>query len=131
MGVSVRHSCGHAQVHDVLGHFAADLDQEAARLSRQRCAECEARERDDRLQAAVAELGDCQLPDLSGSFRQITWATTIRTKRLIELHKAGVDRVLLQHLTARTSAEWWIASRSLKRTAFVSYVQGLACGGEL
>ena len=131
MGVSVRHSCGHAQVHDVLGHFAADLDQEAARLSRQRCAECEARERDDRLQAAVADLGDCQLPDLSGSFRQIAWATTIRTKRLIELHKAGVDRDLLQHLTARTGAEWWIASRSLKRTAFVSYVQGLACGDEL
>lgn len=124
MGVTVTHSCGHVQMHDLFGQFAADLDHRAARLARSRCSDCKSQVLDDGLQAIASGPGAFELPELEGSFRQKGWASEIRARRLIELHKARTDASLLQNIVRQTDAQWWIASRALKRTAFIAHVQG-------
>lgn len=128
MGVSVRHACGHDRVHDVIGTFASDHDRQATRLARRPCEDCETSRLEESLLAVVADVQGLVLTDLSGSFRQVNWATGIRAKRLIELHKASVDAGLLRHLGGLNEAQWWIASRALKRDAFVAQALVRICG---
>lgn len=97
------------------------------------CPDCrEARiqcERDEANAAAKAAAEKAGLPELSGSEKQIAWATTIRQKALDKINEAwsGVtpqsreeleakerfDRFIAWLTTTKVTARWWIDNRDL------------------
>ncbi len=54
--------------------------------------------------------GDQKLPALTGSEKQISWAETIRAKRISALMGGSVT-VLPDYVAIQTEAKWWIDNR--------------------
>lgn len=61
-------------------------------------------------QAAETERAQGDLPALTGSEKQVSWATMIRFKALKALESAGVSGVK-EAFAAQASAKWWIENR--------------------
>lgn len=108
MSTIVTHSCGHQQTHALFGTFAADIEREARRLARRTCSACYKENRTRAAEADTALLLDLPLAPLEGSDKQVSWADTIRAKRIAALHKAGAD---VAALAAQRQAKWWIDHR--------------------
>lgn len=114
----IAHACGHEQAHYILG-YPAQQDRKARWLRTTKCRACfvddkrsqeaKAAARDG---AAIAHLG---LPELVGSDRQVSWATTIRMKRLAAIMTTSSTDGGAGHqaCVAVADAKWWIDHRDL------------------
>ena len=121
----IAHACGHEQAHYIPG-YPAQQDRKARWLRTTKCRACfvddkrsEEAEAAARNAAAIAHL---DLPELVGSDRQVSWATTIRMKRLAAIMAGssadGADGH--QACIAVTDAKWWIDHRDLTDTDLVA-----------
>ena len=114
----ITHACGHEQVHYLTG-FAGQQDRKARWLRTTLCRICfiAGRREEQATLAAQAEaaVAHLDLPKLSGSDRQIAWATTIRASGLAALVAdiAGMDDEALTPCLEITDAKWWIDHRDL------------------
>ena len=86
----ITHTCGHEQTHFIAG-FASQQERKATWLRTTVCGACYRKQRQEEnerdaaaSQQAVAHLS---LAPLNGSERQVSWATTIRAKRIALLRK--------------------------------------------
>lgn len=109
----VTHSCGHEVVHQLYGPHAS-RDRKAAYLATQACPDCQKAARDLANAAKNAEAAEqanaAGLPELTGSEKQIAWATTIRQEKLGQIEQ--INDYGLSLLTGQTAASWWIDLRN-------------------
>lgn len=118
---SITHDCGHTETHNIVGtNVHGERDRKVAWLSGQVCSDCY-RATQDKARAAATEAAAAattDLPGLTGSPKQIAWATTIRAdaKAAIDAAVAGKElseaqRSALAALYAQPAA-WWIDNRT-------------------
>ena len=109
------HACGHEQAHHLTG-FDSQQERKARWLKTTTCRDCFVAEKRAEEAAAAAlcsaAVSHLDLPLLTGSDRQISWASTIRTKRLAELAKLYSDADCYACLQV-TDAKWWIDHRDV------------------
>ncbi|HEX8413089.1 MAG TPA: hypothetical protein VF637_04295 [Sphingomicrobium sp.] len=131
----ITHACGHAQAHYLSG-FASQQERKARWLQTTKCRTCFIAERQaDQATAAVrdgAAIAHLELAQLSGSERQVAWATTIRTGRLATMVTDGPaeDQAALPACLAIADAKWWIDHRALSDTDLIAKANlcaGTAC----
>jgi hypothetical protein len=109
------HACGHEQAHHLTG-FDSQQERKAKWLKTTTCRDCFVAEKRTEEAAAAAlssaAISRLDLPPLTGSDRQISWGTTIRTKRLAGLTNlySGADCYACLQVT---DAKWWIDHRDL------------------
>ena len=106
----ITHSCGHAERHMVYGQYAADTDRKAREIARRKCSACYQTQKKASAEADGALLDGLDLPILTGSEKQVSWAGTIRTERLAKLHKT--DPAALSRFAGIREAKWWIDNRT-------------------
>jgi hypothetical protein len=109
------HACGHEQGHYLTG-YDSQQERKAKWLKTTTCRDCfVAKKRAEEAAAAAlssAAISHLDLPLLTGSDRQISWASTIRTKRLAALTNPNSDADCSACLQV-TDAKWWIDCRDL------------------
>ena len=114
----ITHACGHEQAHYLTG-FASQQDRKAQWLKTTKCRPCFVAEKKtaqadaaSRDGAAIAHL---DLPPLTGSERQVAWATSVRASRLAALvaEPAADGAVAWEVCAPITDAKWWIDHRDL------------------
>jgi hypothetical protein len=109
------HACGHEQAHHLTG-FESQQERKAKWLKTTTCRDCfVAEKRAEEVAAAAlssAAVSHLILPPLTGTDRQISWASTIRTKRLAALTNSDSDADCNVCLRV-TEAKWWIDCRDL------------------
>ena len=109
------HACGHEQAHHLTG-FESQQERKAKWLKTTTCRDCFVMEkRAEEVAAAAlssAAVSHLVLPPLTGTDRQISWASTIRTKRLAALINSNSDADWNACLRV-TDAKWWIDHRDL------------------
>jgi hypothetical protein len=109
------HACGHKQGHYLTG-FDSQQERKARWLKTTSCRDCFVAEKRAKEAAAAAlsnaAISHLDLPLLTGTDRQISWASTIRTKRLAVLTNSnnGADCYACLQVT---DAKWWIDCRDL------------------
>lgn len=113
----ITHACGHQQTHYLRG-FAGAQDRKASWLAKTSCRSCYVADKRATEAAEAAAnhfaLGPLGLPELVGSERQVTWATSIRALRLGTL----VPDLIANDAGERgwyreTDAKWWIDNRAV------------------
>lgn len=137
-------SCGHAERRDIIGKVK-DRESKAQWMAEGLCSECweaeKKRKFEEENKKAAEEAKEYGLPDLTGSEKQVAWATTIRQEWIAEAEKqiarieerlannpepekanrairgirAAVDDRLLKNVDARS----WIDSRGESVLDFV------------
>jgi len=109
------HACGHEQGHYLTG-FDSQQERKARWLKTTSCRDCFVAEKRAEEAAAAAlssaAISHLDLPLLTGTDRQISWASTIRTKRLAALANPNGDADCNACLRV-TDAKWWIDCRDL------------------
>ncbi|MBD8641563.1 hypothetical protein [Sphingomonas sp. CFBP 13733] len=109
------HACGHEQAHDLTG-FDSQQARKARWLKTTTCRDCFVAEKRAEEAAAAAlssaAISHLDLPLLTGTDRQISWASTIRTKRLAALTNLNSNADCYACLQV-TDAKWWIDHRDL------------------
>ncbi|MDQ0840044.1 hypothetical protein [Sphingomonas faeni] len=109
------HACGHEQAHHLTG-FESQQERKAKWLKTTTCRDCfVAEKRAEEVAAATsssAAVSHLVLPPLTGTDRQISWASTIRIKRLAALTNPNNDADCCACLQV-TDAKWWIDYRDL------------------
>jgi hypothetical protein len=109
------HACGHEQAHYLTG-FDSQQERKVKWLKTTTCRDCFVVEKRAEEAAAAASssaaISHLDLPPLTGSDRQISWGTTIRTKRLAGLTNLYSDADCYKCLWV-TDAKWWIDHRDL------------------
>jgi len=109
------HACGHEQGHYLTG-FDSQQERKARWLKTTNCRDCFVAEKRAKEAAAAAlssaAISHLDLPLLTGTDRQISWASTIRTKRLVVLtnSRSGAECYACLQVT---DAKWWIDCRDL------------------
>jgi hypothetical protein len=88
------HACGHEQ-----GHYLTGYDSQQERKAKW-------------LKTSSATISHLDLPLLTGTDRQISWASTIRTKRLAALTNSNSAPDYNACLRV-ADAKWWIDCRDL------------------
>ncbi|MDD1450085.1 hypothetical protein NHF48_002510 [Sphingomonas sp. H160509] len=109
------HACGHEQAHHLTG-FESQQERKAKWLKTTICRDCFVAEKKAEEVAAAAlssaAVSHLVLPPLTGTDRQISWASTVRTKRLAALINSNSDADWNACLRV-TDAKWWIDCRDL------------------
>jgi hypothetical protein len=131
---TISHSCGHETERQIYGtNVRNERGRKAAWFAGQPCTACTAAARQAEYTAEntlAAELAAAEnLPRLTGTDRQVAWATTIRAAALDKLTARGAEQARLartpeQHaeldalmgrcraaLVEQTVAAWWIDRR--------------------
>ncbi len=130
----IMHACGHEQVHVIYG-FDAQVARKARWLRTTQCRACFIADKQVEQARMTAEhetaIAHLDLPELIGSDRQISWATTIRASRLAALTHdpvttADADSASCLHIT---DAKWWIDHRSLPPEGFLAKAREAGTGG--
>ena len=117
----ITHACGHEQAHSLTG-FASQQERKARWLRTTTCRTCFiAEKRSEQADAAAqdsAAVAHLDLPTLTGSERQIAWASTIRAKRLATVVASSAVGAESDHRAyfLATDAKWWIDNRDLPDT---------------
>jgi hypothetical protein len=109
------HACGHEQAHHLTG-YDSQQERKARWLKTTTCRDCfVAEKRAEEAATAVlssAAVAHLDLPLLTGTDRQISWASTIRSKRLAEI--TALCGVADHHACLQMAdAKWWIDHRDL------------------
>jgi hypothetical protein len=109
------HACGHEQAHHLTG-FDSQQERKARWLKTTTCRNCFVAEKRAEEAAAAAlssaAISHLDLPLLTGTDRQVSWASTIRTKRLAALTNPNSDAGCSACLQI-IDAKWWIDRRDL------------------
>jgi hypothetical protein len=109
------HACGHEQGHYLTG-YDSQKERKANWLKTTSCRDCfVAKKRAEEAAAAAlssAAISHLDLPLLTGTDRQVSWASMIRTKRLAALTNPNSDADCYACLQV-TDAKWWIDRRDL------------------
>ena len=134
---TIKHTCGHEIDQQIYGPDTRGQRQfKANRLADQPCSDCQAAARaagqaaQNRLSAAES----AELPTLTGSERQIAWATTIRLGFMEQIQEWAAERTATARshgstdeqietfagqvattsawMLGQTSASWWIDRRT-------------------
>jgi hypothetical protein len=109
------HACGHEQRHYLTG-YDSQQERKAKWLKTTSCRDCfVAGKRAEEAAAAAlssAAISHLDLPLLTGSDRQVSWASTIRTKRLAALTNPNSNADCSACLQV-TDSKWWIDRRDL------------------
>lgn len=111
----VNYSCGHSERHQFYGPHA-ERDRKREWMERGVCTVCfhakkegERRQESERAAKLATEIG---FSPLTGSGKQIAWATSIRQKMLESLlAKNGIKGKIVNYFNHETSAKWWIDHR--------------------
>ena len=128
----ITHACGHEQAHYLTG-FASQQDRKAQWLKTTTCRPCFAAEKKmaqvdaaSRDGAAIAHL---DLPPLTGSERQVAWATSVRASRLAALvaELAADGAVAWGVCVPITDAKWWIDHRDLANSDLLAKAGNYIC----
>ena len=111
----ITHACGHEQAHHLTG-YDSQQERKARWLRTTTCRDCfVAEKKAEEIKAAAlntAAIAHLDLPLLVGTDRQMSWASTIRTKRLATMAAHG--GVADHDVCLRVSdAKWWIDHRDL------------------
>jgi len=137
---TITRTCGHTTTEQVYGK-TSERERKTAWLRGQACRDCQRAAANAQAAGAAAAAG---LPALTGSEKQIAWATTIRCAKLADLdaliatidaHNPTPDlkgRAVREQVTAareqmtrQTSAAWWIDRRSdSAQTILRALIQG-------
>jgi len=114
----VTHSCGHTQTVQLFGHHT-ERDKKIEWFERTLCPDCyraqketECQQENDRALDLVGKIG---FTPLTGSDKQVVWATSIRQKayETIIARNIIVDAgIACKILNLEASAKWWIDNRS-------------------
>ena len=141
MQTTITHTCGHTETVQMYGS-ASERDSKAAWLASKPCQECQRKAQ----QAQATESAQAQgLPALTGSDKQVAWATTIRAEQLGKVAKMrqefeatgrkqnvtedvmaaqmGQFDALVAKLATQTAASWWIDRRSSSAQALLKEAQ--------
>ena len=112
------HSCGHTQKVLLFGHHI-DRDKRIELFERDLCPDCyraqketERKQKNDRALNLVGKIG---FTPLTGSYKQVAWATSIRQKayETIIARNIIVDAgIACKILNLEASAKWWIDNRN-------------------
>jgi hypothetical protein len=109
------HACGHEQGHYLTG-YDSQKERKANWLRTTSCRDCFVAEKRAEEAAAAAlssaAISHLDLPLLTGTDRQVSWASMIRTKRLAALTSPNSDADCYACLQV-TDAKWWIDRRDL------------------
>lgn len=120
-------ACGHEEVHNIVGtNVRGEREKKAAWLATRLCYDCY---KQAEAEKAAKASEDANLPELTGSEKQIAWATDIRAKAAFAINEmrakiaantntseinlkqiAAVESVL-DELRSHSSAKWWIDNR--------------------
>ena len=128
----ITHACGHEQAHYLTG-FASQQDRKVQWLKTTKCRPCFVAEKTtaqadaaSRDGAAIAHL---DLPPLSGSERQVAWATSVRASRLAALiaEPAADGAVAWEVCAPIIDAKWWIDQRDLPAADFLAKAGSYIC----
>jgi hypothetical protein len=140
MQTTITHTCGHTETVQMYG-TSSERDSKAAWLAGKPCQECQRKAQ----QAQATESAQAQgLPALTGSDKQVAWATTIRAELLgkvatmrkefestgrkqnatedVMAAQMGQFDALVAKLTAQTAAAWWIDRRTNSAQALLKDV---------
>lgn len=117
MSKIITHACGHEQIHYLAG-FASQQERKARWLETTKCTTCFlATKQAEQAEAAVrdgAAIAHLDLPSLTGSDRQVAWATTLRASRFCSFGtRPVIDENGYQVCVLVTDAKWWIDHRAL------------------
>lgn len=98
---TVEHSCGHSEDHQIYGKVS-ERDGKAEWLAGRLCGDCyrAAKRADETAKAAEASVG---LPALTGSDKQVAWATKIRA-RIIAKTREKVEDLIIRQLARKPKA---------------------------
>ena len=132
MGQIITHACGHEQIHYLSG-FASQQERRARWLETTKCRTCfVATKQTEQAEAAVrdgAAIAHLDLPLLTGSDRQVAWATTLRASRLCAFIATpateGNGHKVCTHVT---DAKWWIDYRIRTDTQLLAAAQLYSVG---
>jgi hypothetical protein len=124
MGQIITHACGHEQIHYLSG-FASQQERKARWLKATKCRNCfVATKQGEQAEAAVrnsAAIAHLDLPLLTGSDRQVAWATTLRASRFCALMaNSGTDGNGRHVCAVVIDAKWWIDHRALSDAELVA-----------
>ena len=130
MGHIITHACGHGKIHHLAG-YARQQEQKAKWLETTRCRECFIADKQavqaEEAERDVAAVAHLTLPELSGSDRQVSWATSLRAARLLAMTSHTVDDVNLSALVSHlTDAKWWIDGRGLTNVEWLKQAEQIA-----
>ncbi|MBD8737748.1 hypothetical protein [Sphingomonas sp. CFBP 13706] len=117
MNKIITHACGHEEIHYLAG-FASQQERKARWLETTKCTTCFlATKQAEQAEAAVrdgAAIAHLDLPSLTGSDRQVAWASTLRASRFCKLVAQPVtQKDGYQICVLITDAKWWIDHRAL------------------
>lgn len=131
----ITHACGHEQDHHIPG-FAAQQERKARWLRTTACRACFRAGK--RAEGAEAEASDAAvvaplvMVDLTGSERQVGWASGIRAGRIATLvRERGLAEVSGHPCLAIDAAKWWIDHRTLADDALLARAEALLGGAAL
>lgn len=103
MQYPTRCSCGHTYTYNIYGP-GNDRPRKAAWLATRPCPDCQRA-----AELAQAQQATAQLPALTGSEKQIAWATKIRAEVFAQADALTSDTTeICDWLATQTSAKWWI-----------------------
>jgi hypothetical protein len=130
MGQIITHACGHEQIHYLSG-FASQQERKARWLQSTKCRTCfVATKQVEQAEAAVrdgAAIAHLELPLLTGSDRQVAWATSLRASRFCALVARPVTEGTGHQVCALvTDAKWWIDHRALTDTELLAEAESYA-----
>lgn len=131
---TITHSCGHTQEHQIYGtNVRGERERKADYLADRTCSDCyqEQQAAERAAQSKQAKKDNADLPKLTGSEKQISWAETIRAKASAELKKirefaashselsaeqqetidAGLK--IIDNTLANTDSRFWIDNRAV------------------
>lgn len=108
---TITYKCGHTAEVQLYGKYE-DREKKVAYYATTDCPECRARE-------AAAKAKDDGLAELTGSPKQVSWASDIRAEKLADAEQLA-EKVTrnkdmfdgaINKMKAETSASWWIDRR--------------------
>lgn len=122
MNWDVTHSCGHIENHLIVAAFAYQAETRALQLKRRKCTSCYRAGKEakagDQAAADEATLASINLPELTGSEKQVAWADKIRRERLAAASRN--DPEVAKRFVGQTDAKWWIDNRGANLARIVS-----------
>lgn len=121
MKTIITYTCGHEGIVQLYGK-SIDRDRKKTWLEHNAlCPDCQKKQREKETQKVLASTANLDLPALTGSRKQIEWASGIRAKKIQEA-EAFLDSKLPKEIQGKanqfyhwyishTEASWWIDHR--------------------
>lgn len=124
---TINHCCGHTSEVQLYGP-GKNREWRISQMEQELCPECQAAEYARKSAEAAEKAKEMELPQLTGSKKQIAWAETIRMDFVKEYEEEHVNDIInvnvaprkwenhsvseyVEDVLKQTSAEWWIDKR--------------------